>query len=315
MNAMPALPILTAQATQPAGGGGMFDWFTLAAQVINFLLLVFLLWFFLFRRVTAAMDRREKKIASHFQEAERAEKEAREKADDLQDQRETLEKQRKKLLDDAKADAETQRKKLAAEAREQVQEDADRWHDDLQREKQSFLQRIGQMAGRQACDIARRALRDLADEQLEGRMIDVLIARLVDLPEEDRKMLAEAMGESARPLIVATAWETASAERSKLTQAIHKHLAQGEVNYETDPQLACGIELRAAGHQVGWTLDGYVRGIRDALAAAVDEQIAAAMPAAEPADEQEKEDQTEDDPRKKDKAPQRGKPTSKDDDV
>ena len=47
------------------------NWFTVAAQVVNFLILVWLLHRFLYGPIIAAMDRRERRIAERLQDAQR----------------------------------------------------------------------------------------------------------------------------------------------------------------------------------------------------------------------------------------------------
>ena len=46
------------------------DWFVFLCQIVNFLILLWLLKKFLYGRIIAAMDAREAKIASTFEEAE-----------------------------------------------------------------------------------------------------------------------------------------------------------------------------------------------------------------------------------------------------
>jgi len=57
------------------------DYFTIFAQIINFLVLVLLLKHFLYGRIIKAMDEREKRIESQLQEAAKKKKEADEEAD------------------------------------------------------------------------------------------------------------------------------------------------------------------------------------------------------------------------------------------
>jgi F-type H+-transporting ATPase subunit b len=52
------------------------NWFTVIAQVINFLLLVWLLKRFLYKPILKAIDEREGKIASQIKDAEEKEKTA-----------------------------------------------------------------------------------------------------------------------------------------------------------------------------------------------------------------------------------------------
>ncbi len=54
----------------------LIDWFTVFAQIINFLILVFLLKRFLYEPIISAMDEREEKIALRMQAAEQKRNEA-----------------------------------------------------------------------------------------------------------------------------------------------------------------------------------------------------------------------------------------------
>jgi F-type H+-transporting ATPase subunit b len=54
----------------------LIDWFTVAAQIVNFLILMALLKYFLYDRVVKAMDEREEKIHSRLQQAESLRQEA-----------------------------------------------------------------------------------------------------------------------------------------------------------------------------------------------------------------------------------------------
>jgi len=51
----------------------LIDWFTVGAQIVNFLILVWLLKHFLYKPILDAIDAREKKIAAELADAERRE--------------------------------------------------------------------------------------------------------------------------------------------------------------------------------------------------------------------------------------------------
>ncbi|MGO8820022.1 MAG: F0F1 ATP synthase subunit B, partial [Desulfomonilaceae bacterium] len=59
----------------------LIDWFTVIAQIINFLILVFLLKRFLFDKITGAMDERERKISSTLDDANSTKRLAAEEAE------------------------------------------------------------------------------------------------------------------------------------------------------------------------------------------------------------------------------------------
>ena len=54
------------------------DWFTVVAQIVNFLILVWLLKKFLYGPIIRAMDDRERRIASRLEEANARERQAQE---------------------------------------------------------------------------------------------------------------------------------------------------------------------------------------------------------------------------------------------
>ncbi len=265
-----------AEAVPAAEGGGegpLFNWTIFVAQIVNFLVLVALLRVFLYKRIVQAMDRREKKIASHFEGAEQKDREAAEKAEALEKEKSELEAGRESLLSEARQQADQRRKELLQEARSEVDEQARRWREDLTREKESFLSELRSRAAGQVSGIARKALRDLADANLERQMANVLLARLAEMDDQERGEFAEAVKSSGEGVTVASAWEVPEEDREPITSAVREHFdGEAEVRFETAPELSCGIELRAGGREIAWTVDEYVRDLAETLSAAIDEQ-------------------------------------------
>lgn len=94
------------------------NWFTVIAQVINFLVLVWLLKKFLYKPILKAIDDREKKIASQLKDANHLKAEAKKEQDEFTKKNTDFDKQKKGLMDKAIADANTQRQKLLDEAKD-----------------------------------------------------------------------------------------------------------------------------------------------------------------------------------------------------
>ena len=82
------------------------DYFTIIAQIINFLILVFLLRHFLYRPVIKSMDEREQKIISRLKEAEQKKKEAEQEAESYRKMLQELSDKRQEM--NAKAAEEAQ---------------------------------------------------------------------------------------------------------------------------------------------------------------------------------------------------------------
>ena len=91
------------------------DWFTFAAQLLNFVLLVWLLKRFLYRPILNAIAAREKRIAAELANATAVEAEAQQERNTLEHNNRDFELQRDTLLDQARAEAKAEYERLVGE--------------------------------------------------------------------------------------------------------------------------------------------------------------------------------------------------------
>ncbi len=140
----------------------LFDWFTVLAQIINFLVLVALMKRFLYGPLIAAIDAREHSIAVRIAEAARKEQEAGIRIEQLANETAETEQEKAAVLAAAQADADRQRGEILARARENVKALEAKWRDELEREKGAFLDEVRRRAAAEILAATRTALRDLA---------------------------------------------------------------------------------------------------------------------------------------------------------
>ena len=95
----------------------LINWFTVFAQAINFLILVWLLKRFLYKPILHAIDEREKGIATQLADAEAKKAEAQKERDDFQHKNEAFDQERAALLKKATDEANAERQRLLDEAR------------------------------------------------------------------------------------------------------------------------------------------------------------------------------------------------------
>ena len=142
------------------------DWFTVAAQVINFLLLIYLLRHFLYRPVTRAMAQREQAIAARLETAAARQVEAEQGAAEYRKMQQELAAQRDELLVTAREQAEAERRRLVEQARQEVASAQRRWEAALEREREAFLRELSHQVGVRFCAALRGALTDLSGADL-----------------------------------------------------------------------------------------------------------------------------------------------------
>ena len=134
------------------------DYFTIFAQIINFLVLVLLLRHFLYGRIIKAMDEREKRIESQLQEAAKKKKEADEEADSYRKMKKDFLNERDGMLAAAREETQNIRRELSKKAADEVNENKAKWNEEIQRQKDAFLNNMRLSAGKEIYAIARRAL-------------------------------------------------------------------------------------------------------------------------------------------------------------
>src|ERR1700693_3916 len=95
----------------------LIDWFTVGAQVLNFLILVWLMKRFLYKPILNAIDAREKRIAAELADADAKKAEAQKEHDEFQRKSAEFDRQRAALLTKATDEAKAERQRLLDEAR------------------------------------------------------------------------------------------------------------------------------------------------------------------------------------------------------
>jgi F-type H+-transporting ATPase subunit b len=95
----------------------LIDWFTVIAQIVNFLILVWLLKRFLYQPILRALDAREKRIAAELAAADEKKREAEKERDEFRQKNDEFEQQRSVLLHTASEEAHAERQRLIAAAR------------------------------------------------------------------------------------------------------------------------------------------------------------------------------------------------------
>ncbi|MFO8080594.1 MAG: F0F1 ATP synthase subunit delta [Armatimonadota bacterium] len=242
------------------------DWITVIAQIVNFLILVWLLKRFLYGPIVQTMQDRQQRIAAEMEEAREREQEAKEEARDHREKRQELEEQREERMREAERAADQRREELISEAREEVEAIERRWHENLREERDAFIRQLRQRLGHELCSVARRALADLANRELQEQVVDVFIGRLDDLGEDRREELKDAFADADEAPVITSAFSLSESHQQSLVSVVHELLGEdAEVSFREDEELLCGIALNIGGVKVAWSLDTYLDSLEETM--------------------------------------------------
>ena len=237
----------------------LIDWFTVIAQAVNFLILVWLLKRFLYHPILNALDAREKRIAAELADADAKKAEALTEREEFKRKNDEFDGQRDALLNKATDEAATERQRLFDQARKDADSLRAKQQESLRSEYQHLNEALARRTQSEVFAIARKALADLAGESLEERMADVFVQRLRALNSEEKGELAAMYKSPFQPVLVRSAFELAPAQRTSIEGAVKDTLSStATIRFEVVPNLIGGIELIMEGQKVAWSIADYL---------------------------------------------------------
>jgi F-type H+-transporting ATPase subunit b len=244
----------------------LINWFTVVAQALNFLILVWLLKRFLYRPILNAIDVREKRIAAQVADANATKTDAQKDRDAFESKNKVFDEQRSELLKKATDDANSERERLLGEARKSVEALNVTQRAALQADAVNIKQALGRRVQQEVFAITRSVLGDLASSSLEERVADVFVQRLGMLDPIAKKTLGDAVATSSGSAVVASAFDLPPAQQATIQKALNDTFATDvRVRFETTPDIVSGIELTAGGQTLGWTMNGYLASLNQRL--------------------------------------------------
>lgn len=246
----------------------LIDWFTVGAQLLNFLILVWLMKRFLYQPVLDAIAAREQKIAAELADAARTQAEAKQQRDSFEQKNQAFDEERASLLQRAREAAQTEREHLQTQAREAADAASAALAKALLADAVHLRAELIRHTQDQVFDISRRVLGELASVSLEQRACEVFILRLKSADDETLAALGAALTTAPddKPALLRSAFELPAAQRAALQAALDESFSQPiALAFETAPDLVSGIELSAQGLKLAWSISDYLAALADGL--------------------------------------------------
>lgn len=251
----------------------LINWFTVFAQVFNFLILVALLRWFLYQPILQVMQKRQTLIAERWQEAERLQAEAQQTLATYQHQQQALHQQQATWLAEARLAADQERQRLLAQVRQAIADQRAAWQTELHQEQAAFLRTLRQNVIHQTYAIARQALKDLANADLEAQLVQVFCDRLRQLETPQHQAIAQALSQTNQPILIQSSFELPPDQCQQVTEALRTQFAIAQpIEFVTISDLFCGIEIKLAGQEIVWSFDTYLQTLEQRLSNALTQE-------------------------------------------
>lgn len=242
------------------------DWWTLALQAINFLVLVWLLSRFLFKPVRESIEKRRALASEKLADADAQKAAAQAALQEYDADREALAKEEQALLGQIRREQEAETKKIVEKAREQAAEILEESRQKIAEERQRSVAEVRAEIADLAVEMAQNLLRQFGSPFSNSRAREVLLNRLKTMSADEKKRLEKELSSEGGCLQVVTAPPLAANEKkqwsNELTSIFGKKFA---TEFVTDPDIIGGVELRLPHTVFKLTWTDYLRKLAEQL--------------------------------------------------
>ena len=233
------------------------DWTTFALEVVNFLVLVWILKRFLYQPVLEVLARRRAAVAHILDEAQQIETRAAALQAQFENRLAAWDAEKASLRVSLQGELNAERDRQMQALNRTLAEEQDRQQ---ARQVQSERERLGALEAQamaQAHTFATRLLSRLAGPELEGRLVEVFLADLAQLPADHFASLngIPLAVESQSRVLITSAFPLAEGQRQHLAEALTLYLgAPSDLCWEQDGRLLAGLRVMVGPWQLHLSL-------------------------------------------------------------
>jgi F-type H+-transporting ATPase subunit b len=239
----------------------MINWSTILFQIINFIVLVFLLKKFLYGPIVSVMEQREQEILEREANAQQKLQKAEQTSKDYQHRIEKFENEKEENVKLMHQEIKQQKQKLVKESKEEISEAQDKMKEDINQQVSTHMKQLKEQLSIHACDLAKKTLNDLADASLEAIVLDVFIKKLKNLSEQEMGKITKALKRENKAHLVSS-FELSEKQEKTIKDTINQ-IADSQItmSYSTNKNLGCGTMLEFEGYQISWNTNNYLNEI------------------------------------------------------
>lgn len=237
------------------------NWTTFSLEVVNFLVLLWLLKRFLYRPVMGVIEARQALINDQLKRAEEREREATQLENRYQNRLEEWQAEKQQAHETLAGEL-AQKREQALQQLERDLDEARQKHQAVERsEQRDLLVKTQQRAYLQATQFASKLLSRLASAELENSMLNLVVEELKKLPRMQREQLEQACQNLDTDIVITTAYDLSSAQQQNLRSALAPCLPphQQRLRFSQHDELIAGVRITIGSWRVEASLADELR--------------------------------------------------------
>lgn len=239
------------------------NWSTLLFQIINFLVMVFILFRFFFKPVIKALDDRAKRVTSALDEAARREQEAEAMHSEYQQKLTEANELVIQMKQQAQEDLERTKQQFIAQAQKEIEQMRNKAHDEIENARRQAVHQHRLELGNLITTLSARLIHEAGGPSFQQAAIQEFIARLDALPADTYYERFN----GADNEIMNVQFVSADPVEPKMIDLIKDKVASlvnypVEVKHRVNPALVAGATLRFGDTMIDGSLEGQLDSLR-----------------------------------------------------
>lgn len=220
------------------------NWPTFLLEIVNFLILVWILKRFLYKPVLAAIARRKAAIDKTLADAKARQDEAKTLEEQYRNRLAAWENEKARLRAEVQEEIRAQREKMMAALRESLAQEREKARAVEERRLNELRSRAEDESKVKGAQFTARLLARLASAELEARIVDLVLEDLPRLPAGQVDAIKAAVRDGGSPVKVTSAYALPEAQRGAMEARLRTVTQDGvKVEFKEDSRLLAGLRM------------------------------------------------------------------------
>jgi len=239
------------------------SWSTFLLEIINFLVLIWILKHFLYKPVLSIIAKRRAGIEQTLTEATRRQSEAEALKQQYETRLEQWEQERQRARETLHRELSEESHRRLAELQETLETERKKQEVAEQRRRADHLRKVEETALTQGARFAGRLLESAAGPDVEARLVAMVVEDLARLTPEQLSALYAHNGADASHIEVCTAYPLSPALQKQLQEALSHNGWQVDPRFSVDPSLLAGVHITMGAWVLAANLRDELRGFAE----------------------------------------------------
>jgi len=221
-----------------------FNFSTFALEIVNFLILIWILQRLFYKPVLAVITRRKQHIDQTLAEARKLHQDAEDLRQRYENRENEWEQEKQAALSALRREIEAERKMQMDQLQADLEEERQKAKVILSRLQHDIQRQTEKKALQNSARFAALLLRQAAGPELEARLCAMLLEHFNELPEECRRCLQTLETEKSVSILITSAYPLPDELRRKLEQKLGGLIDRADVfHYQQDAGLIAGLRV------------------------------------------------------------------------